>query len=253
MNILDHLIALVLVVGLPLYATLSWPAAIARVRANEPGARTGMYWATCRMQWVPTAALLIGWWLVARPWSELGFAIEFTTRFWIVLSIAVAVGAGIALQYIGGLRSAESRRRTSASFGEAADFAPHTRRELRPFTVLAITAGVCEEILYRGFLIWYLTRFTGETALGLTAAVALSSIVFGAGHLYQGPKAAARIAGLAVVMGALFVVSGSLWIVMALHVFVDMAGGLLAVALFRDDDAAGTVNDAGGGVAHGDC
>lgn len=237
MNLLDHLIVLTIAVGLPVYSTLSWPGAIARVRAGEPRARTRMYWATCRMQWVPTAALLIGWALTSRPWSALGFAVELTPRFWIVLAVTVAVGAALAAQYIVSLRTAEGRRGLLASFGEAADFAPHTRRELRPFTVLALTAGTCEEVLYRGFLIWYVTWFTGMTAPGLVAAVALSSIVFGLGHLYQGPKAAARIAGLGAFTGTLYVVSGSLWIVMALHVFVDLAGGLLSVALFRADGA----------------
>ena len=102
---------------------------------------------------------------------------------------------------------------------------------------IALTAGVCEEVLYRGFLIWYVAQFTGTTAMGTIAAVAVSSIVFGAGHLYQGPASAGRIAGFAAVAGAIYVVSGSLWIVMALHVFVDIAGGLLAVTLFQDDDS----------------
>ena len=113
--------------------------------------------------------------------------------------------------------------------------------------VLAVTAGVCEELLYRAFLIWYVTQFTGTTALGLAAAVTISSIAFGAGHLYQGPVGAGKTAGFAAVAGTLYVISGSLWIVMALHVFVDVALGMLTVALFQDDSAGGTVGDAGGG------
>ena len=114
---------------------------------------------------------------------------------------------------------------------------PRNRRELRPYMVLAVTAGVCEEILYRGFLIWYVAQFTGTTVPGLIAAVAISSIAFGAGHLYQGPANAGRIVGLAAVAGAIYVVVGSLWIVIALHILTDVAAGLLAVVVFRDDDA----------------
>ena len=235
MNLLDHLILIVLVAGLPLYAARSLPGAKARIEAGEPRARTRIYWGTCRLQWVLTAVLLGGWLYVARPWTELGFSIQLTLRFWIVLAVVVGLCVAVAVHYTAALRTEESRTKSRASLGQTAILLPHDRRELRPYLVLAVTAGVCEEVLYRGFLIWYIAQFTGTTAIGTIAAVAVSSIVFGAGHLYQGPASAGRIAGFAAVAGAIYVVGGSLWIVMALHVFIDIAAGLLAVALFRDD------------------
>ncbi len=152
----------------------------------------------------------------------------------------------MAAQFVAALRTPESRHKGRASFGEAAFILPHSRGEMRFYMVVAVTAGVCEEVLYRAFLIWYVTQFTGTTALGLAAAVAISSIAFGVGHLYHGPVVAGRIVGMAAFAGTLYVVSGSLWIVMALHVFVDVIGGVLAVALFQDDSAGGRVGDAGG-------
>lgn len=238
MNILDHLITFVLVAGLPLYSARSWPRSKARIASGEPGARTRLYWGTCRVQWLLTAGLLVGWSSVGRPWSELGFSIQMTLGFWIAMAIVAALGVATAVHYIHALRTEESRREARAALGEAVLLVPHDRKEMRSFVMLAVTAGICEEILYRGFLIWYVARFTGTTVLGMIGAVAISSIAFGVGHLYQGPKSAGRIVGLAAVTGAIFVVGGSLWIVMALHVFVDIAGGLLGLALFRDDGAA---------------
>jgi len=72
----------------------------------------------------------------------------------------------------------------------------------------------------------------------MIAAVAISSIAFGVGHLYQGPAAAGKIVGFAAVAGAIYVVSGSLWLAIALHVFTDVAAGLLAMAVLGDDDSA---------------
>ncbi len=237
MNLLDHLITIVLAAGLPLYAARSLPGEKARIEAGEPGARTRMYWGTCRMQWVLTAVLLGGWWYAARPWTELGFSIQLTLRFWIVLAVVVGLCVAIAVYYTAAGRTEESRTKSRATLGQTAILLPHNRRELRPYLVLSVTAGTCEEVLYRGFLIWYIAQFTGTTMLGLIAAVAISSIAFGVGHLYQGPALAGRTAGFAAVAGATYVVSGSLWIVIALHVFADVAVGLLAVALFRDDDS----------------
>ena len=82
-----------------------------------------------------------------------------------------------------------------------------------------------------------LGRVTGTSAIGTIAAIAVSSIAFGVGHLYQGPASAGRIAGFAAVAGAIYVISGSLWSVMILHVVTDIAAGLLGYALLRDHDS----------------
>ena len=246
MNLLDHLIMIVLVAGLPLYSARSLPGEKARIEAGEPRARTRFYWGTSRLQWVLTAVLLGGWWYAARPWTLLGFSVQLTGRFWIALAILVGLCAAMAVQFLLAVRSEKSRRGARSSFGKAAMLMPHDRRELRPFMMLAVTAGVCEEILYRGFLIWYVAQFTGTTVTGLIAAVAISSIAFGVGHLYQGPVAAGRIVGFAAVAGAIYIVSGSLWLAVALHVFTDVAAGLLAFVVFRDDDATLTRCASGG-------
>jgi hypothetical protein len=47
---------------------------------------------------------------------------------------------------------------------------------------VAITAGICEEIVYRGYLQRQLSAFTGS----LPIAVCLQAAIFGAAHLYQG-------------------------------------------------------------------
>jgi len=236
-NLLDHLVAIVLVAGLPFYAARSLPGEKARIAAGEPDARRRMYWGSCRLQWVLTTVLLVGWWYAERPWTRLGFSIQLTLGFWIVLAVVVGLCVVTVVHYAAAGRTPESRAKSRAAFGQTAILLPHNRRELRPYLVLAVTAGVCEEILYRGFLIWYVAQFTGTTAFGTVAAVAVSSIAFGAGHLYQGPASAVKIAGFAAAAGTIYVVGGSLWIVMVLHVCVDIAGGLLAVALFRDDDS----------------
>ncbi len=174
MNLLDHLITFVLVAGLPLYSARTMPGAKARIESGEPGARRRVYWETCGIQWVLTAVVLGGWWYAARPWAELGLSNQLTWQFWVALAIAVAVSAAMAAQFVAALRTPESRHKGRASFGEAAFILPHSRGEMRFYMVVAVTAGVCEEVLYRAFLIWYVTQFTGTTALGLAAAVTIS-------------------------------------------------------------------------------
>jgi membrane protease YdiL (CAAX protease family) len=120
---------------------------------------------------------------------------------------------------------------TRARWRRDTPFMPETSRELRHSLALVLSASVGEEILYRGFLISYLAHYTGTTALGLCLAVALPAVLFGVCHCYQGLHAVAKIALLATLFGAIFVVTGSLWIPMILHFLVDLIGMLLAPKL----------------------
>jgi uncharacterized protein len=73
---------------------------------------------------------------------------------------------------------------------------PQTTVELYIFVVLAIAAGFCEEIIFRGYLLRQFTAWTGSIAAG----VALQAVVFGVGHIYQGWKGVVVIS----IYGALF-------------------------------------------------
>jgi membrane protease YdiL (CAAX protease family) len=73
---------------------------------------------------------------------------------------------------------------------------PKTVSEMCVFVVLAVFAGFCEEIIFRGYLQRQFTAWTGNIAAG----VVLQAIVFGAGHIYQGWKGVVVIS----VYGAMF-------------------------------------------------
>ncbi len=113
MNLLDHLITIVLIVGLPLYAVRSLPGTKARIASGVPGARVRMYWETCRMQWVLTALLLGGWWYAGRTGTQLGFSVQLTGGFWIVFAILVGLCAAMAVQYVRTARSEKGRHGSS--------------------------------------------------------------------------------------------------------------------------------------------
>jgi membrane protease YdiL (CAAX protease family) len=213
MTLADHIFALLLVLGEPLYAArYSWP----RMRRHnlaeaEPVARIRIYWGIMGPEWLLAILALATWAYGQRPWTDLGFALHPGWQLWAGAGAAAAVAIGLTVQYVVVTRTAEDRARTRAEIQRAAPFAPQTRREMAHFAGLSITAGICEEILYRAFLIWYASQFTSTSVLGLAAAVVLSALVFGVAHLYQGPTGAARVAGIALVFGGLYVVSESLW------------------------------------------
>jgi membrane protease YdiL (CAAX protease family) len=99
---------------------------------------------------------------------------------------------------------------------------PTTLVELLPYFALAITAGVCEEFLYRGFAIAALAH----VGLAKWAVVIVSSILFGLAHAYQGRGGILTT----MVMGILFAVArlgyDSLLPVMVWHATVDVVAGI---------------------------
>jgi membrane protease YdiL (CAAX protease family) len=102
--------------------------------------------------------------------------------------------------------------------------------EVVAFAVVCLTAGVCEELLYRGWLVNILLVASGSTWV----AVMVGAIVFGIGHAYQGVKGILRTAFVGLQLAILFVVLGSLVPGQVLHVGVDLLAGVAgALAVSR--------------------
>jgi membrane protease YdiL (CAAX protease family) len=102
------------------------------------------------------------------------------------------------------------------------EIVPQTALEKVVFVLLSITAGICEELTFRGFLLTGLIVATGSTGL----AVLLSSFVFGLMHAHQGAGGALRAAALGAVLCVPVLLTGSLYPAMAAHALADVAGGL---------------------------
>jgi membrane protease YdiL (CAAX protease family) len=101
---------------------------------------------------------------------------------------------------------------------------PTTARERWLFVAVAISAGICEEIVFRGWLL-----FTLHMPFGLsgTALIVLASLLFGLCHIYQGPTGVfgATLAGA--LLAALYIATGTLLVPIVLHSLIDLRVALL--------------------------
>lgn len=121
---------------------------------------------------------------------------------------------------------------------------PRTPRERKVFALLSCAAGLGEEVAYRGYVIPALAGVAG-----LPASVAVSSLVFGVLHAYQGPIGMVRTALMGFVLAGGFLVSGSLLPAILGHTLIDLIGGLVIadrLVAERSGDAAPATAGAGG-------
>ncbi len=99
---------------------------------------------------------------------------------------------------------------------------PQSRAELLPFLALALTAGLCEEFLYRGFAMAALTR----AGLPVWTVVLLSSILFAMAHLYQGRGGIVSTLVIGTVFGTARIAYDGLAPVILWHSAVDAVAGV---------------------------
>lgn len=134
--------------------------------------------------------------------------------------IGLAIGAAIALVVILLLPVFLLRRQVIElpAIGDVGALLPRTCGELKYGAGLSINAGIVEELLFRLGMPALLFGITGN---GLVAFV-VASVLFGLLHIYQKfwGVLAATILGL--VFSAVYLLTGSIWVVMVVHAVVDL-------------------------------
>ena len=99
---------------------------------------------------------------------------------------------------------------------------PANAVEMRGFLAVGVTAGICEELLYRGFVLWYLGALLPR-GWAIAAAVA----IFGIGHAYQGVRGVLMTAISGGIALAVYLATGSLIAPIVMHATLDLANGFI--------------------------
>lgn len=232
----DHLLALILTVLFPIRARIVMYGRLARASEAElPAVRLATYRNAMLVQWSLTAVACALWIFFRRPWRELGL-VPFVSGGLIGVLFGLAVVAIVTLRHSSWRTlTDESAAALRRSTEKLARMMPRTDRDLTSFFGLSITAGICEEVLYRGYMIWYLQRL----GLALIPAALATSLIFGFGHLYQGWSGMIKTAVVGGFLAAVYLLTGSLFAGMLIHALMDMyAGRQLRLAWSREPSPA---------------
>jgi membrane protease YdiL (CAAX protease family) len=173
------------------------------------------------LQWFLVAVMLLILRRHGLSAGDVGERLGNVPRTFIVTSTLLLILAVVSGIILWRLRRAQPAA-LLAAVGRLRSVMPTSGVEMAAFAVVCLTAGVCEELLYRGWLVNILRAATGSTWV----AVVVGAIVFGIGHAYQGVQGILRTAFVGLQLAILFVALGSLIPGQVLHVGVDLLAGV---------------------------
>ena len=195
LNLIDTLVIASLIVVFPIWGVLDFRRFRSQVDQGVADARIRQYRLGIVVEWIVTAAIVGAWVLSDRGLVSLGLGLEVGTGFWVGAGLTgVAIGLLIA-QAVVVTRSREKLGALHKQFGDLEPILPRGDREASWWGALSVTAGFCEEVIYRGFLIAVLSA-----VMNTWWAVLLSSALFGLAHAYQGPKGIVKAAVVGLVL-----------------------------------------------------
>ena len=240
--LIDHIVFGFLVVVFPISGYFSLRRYAALIRAGRTEMRMRLYRRVIAEEWVMAIALLIGWFALGRSGAAIGLNVQGGTPAWIGYGLAVLISVVLVAQAWSVPRNPKSLAKTKKQLSSLSFILPHTLKERKAFDAVSVTAGICEEVIFRGYLITYLMAVIG-TPFWIAGIV--SSLVFGVAHSYQGPAGIPRTAAVGGLMALLYGLTGSLLAPMVVHAVMDITSGRLAYAA-----STGNVTPPSGSIQH---
>jgi uncharacterized protein len=140
--------------------------------------------------------------------------------FWVVSLVVLGTIAKLL-----GLGGAGAIGDVKNKFGQ---LIPRSIGELLVFLLVSMTAGFCEEIIFRGYLQRQFAAFTRSEGI----AIILQAIIFGLGHGYQGTARMAMITVYGMMFGLLAFWRKSLRPGMISHAWQDSVSGIAMYFIF---------------------
>ncbi|HET6181219.1 MAG TPA: CPBP family intramembrane glutamic endopeptidase [Candidatus Sulfotelmatobacter sp.] len=218
----QHVLVFFLIVVTPLWDWYEIP----RLKAStEPRKKVRFYWKIVAASWacaivaVVTVGIATVYAIQTVP-GEIAWLDRGSRGAMVLMGIAAGMLIAIFVPAVLALWSEKIRVKAGKAAKKLAFLVPSTGEERRWWWAVCLTAGICEEVVYRGFLLHYF--HTLPFHLSLPWALVASSVIFGIGHLYQGVGGAVQTAVIGFVFCGIFLVTGSLLVPIVVHAVLDL-------------------------------
>jgi membrane protease YdiL (CAAX protease family) len=135
-----------------------------------------------------------------------------------IITAALLLGIGLSTYLL--RRNPGAMAAMQRNLEASAILLPSTPIERKWFAAAAITAGICEELLYRGFLMRYM--LTTFPVLDWLFIAIISGIIYGLSRAYQGFRGITTTALTGFSFAIVYILSGSLLPAMIFHILAEL-------------------------------
>ena len=184
----------------------------------DPTARLLFYRTQVLWEWSWVVVLILIVLPIPEPLNWLGLVVP--NQFgWIIL-LAMLIGVVLSIFLL--RRNPNAMAAMRRSLESSSILMPATPTERKWFAVTAITAGICEELLYRGFLMSFIPTIFPMFARQFVIISIISGIIYGLSRAYLGMKGILQTALTGFSFAIVYFLSGSLLPAMVVHIVAEL-------------------------------
>jgi membrane protease YdiL (CAAX protease family) len=179
--------------------------------------------------WVPTLLLAYLFYSAELSVIHFDYVIEYNWQnslvaslillaiiYWLILIKSIAENEGLRAEIV-------------SKFKPYIDIMPVTKGQVLIFTlVLSVSAGICEELIFRAYLYTLM-----ESHFGMAGAILLSSVIFGLWHCYLGWQEVIRTSIMGALFCGIYIFTGNIILPILLHIFIDVYSGTMCYFAMR--------------------
>lgn len=184
--------------------------------------RTQLLW-----EWTWVVVIIVIMSSIQQPFEWLGLTMPSMIGWIILVALLLGIGLSIVLLRRNPGAMAAMRR----SLEPSSILLPSTHSERKWFTATAITAGICEELLYRGFLIHSLQIIL--PGIGWLFVSILSGIIYGLSRAYFGRKGILQATLIGFSFAIVYFISGNLLQVISSNQPLSITVSVLSSMVFH--------------------
>ena len=232
----DHILVLIYGLVIPFMSGVKSLENFENIQFTE-SLRRRFYLANSLFLCLAAVVILVTWWWHDRPFEAMGFRLspDVKNPVW-TFSLIGLLAVLYTVDLLMSIRKWKKRDPSIDTLDDTTPFLPRKLRELPAYIVMCISAGAFEEIIYRGYMVTYfLPEYNFRSGVPILAVTA-PAFLFSLAHYYQGWQAVLKIFLLSLLLGIIFLSSGSIWVVMTIHFLIDLIGGLLAMKLMKSQE-----------------
>lgn len=226
-NWFDHIFVILVGIVIPAMSLIS--GSMSDDKSYQLPPKKHLYFTNGLVLIIGALLVLSSWNIGKKPWEVLGFVLP------VINPIVIWSTAVLVFLYLGdSFLSLRSVKKNQEDFQQMSHIVPLNWKEYLPYVFLAFSAGICEEIIYRGFLIPYISYYLPVWEFSFLIAIIIPGIIFAVSHYYQGTWSVVKIFFISILFGLIFFHSGSLLIVVIIHILIDLISGIMGVLVFKN-------------------